>query len=75
MALEVAGKDGGAAFRRAIELVPDYAEAKEAEAETASSGRPSGPPRWLLIAAAAAGLAALAMLALGVMTRRRAAAP
>ncbi len=74
MALEADGKDGGASFRKAIELVPDYAEAKQAEIEAASDDAPAGPPRWPLYAAGAVALAALAMLAIGVMARRRAAA-
>ena len=66
-ALEAAGKDGGANFRRAAELRPDYAPAKAAAARTTPKTRKP----WLLFAAAAGAALALALLVLGILRRRR----
>ena len=66
--LEAQGKDGGADFRRAIVLKPDYAPAKKAE-ETAGGATPR--PIWMLYAAVIAGLLAAALFA-AAMVRRRA---
>ena len=67
-ALEAEGKDGGAEFRRAVALRPDYAPAKTAEHEAA---RRAGPrPMWMLYAAASAGLVALGLFAAGMIRRR-----
>ncbi|MBA3453387.1 MAG: hypothetical protein H0T42_09880 [Deltaproteobacteria bacterium] len=66
--LEAQGKDGGADFRRAIALKPDYAPAKRAE-ETSGGGSPR--PIWMLYAAVIAGLLAAALFA-AAMVRRRA---
>ena len=66
--LEAAGKDGGAEFRRAMALKPDYAPAKRAE-ETAGGASPR--PIWMLYAALIAGLVAAALFA-AAMVRRRA---
>jgi hypothetical protein len=65
-ALEAAGKDGGANFRRAAELRPDYAPAKAAAARTTPSTRKP----WLLWSALAGALAALALLLVGLQRRR-----
>jgi tetratricopeptide (TPR) repeat protein len=66
-ALEAQGKDGGAEFRRATALRPDYAPAKAAEAET----EPSSPrPLWMLYAAGLAGAVALLMFGIAMMRRR-----
>jgi len=64
---EAAGKDGGAAFRRAVELRPDYAEAKQAAAAAAG---PAKRPRWMLYLAGAVGAGALVLLVLGLARRR-----
>ena len=66
-ALEAQGKDGGADFRRAIALKPDYAPAQTA-AETAS-GRPPRPI-WMLYAAIVAALVAAALFAAAMVRRR-----
>ncbi|HVV81738.1 MAG TPA: hypothetical protein VHE35_01620 [Kofleriaceae bacterium] len=66
-ALEAAGKDGGANFRRAAELQPDDAPAKAAAARTTPSVRKP----WLLWGAAGGAAVAMALLVLGI-TRRRA---
>ncbi len=66
--LEAAGKDGGADFRRAMALKPDYAPAKRAE-ET--SGGASPRPIWMLYAALIAGLLAAALFAAAMVRRRR----
>jgi tetratricopeptide (TPR) repeat protein len=61
-----AGKDGSAAFRKAVELRPDYAEAKAAEKEAAA---PIGPPankQWMLYVAGAVALGAVGLLAMGL---------
>lgn len=64
-ALEAAGKDGGADFRKAQALDPEYAPAQAA----AAAAEPS-KPQWMLYAAIAA--ATLAMLLFGAaMLRRR----
>jgi tetratricopeptide (TPR) repeat protein len=65
--LEAAGKDGGADFRRAMALKPDYAPAKRAE-ET--SGGSSPRPIWMLYAALIAGLLAAALFAVAMVRRR-----
>ncbi|MEZ4401978.1 MAG: hypothetical protein R3B06_18250 [Kofleriaceae bacterium] len=65
--LEAAGKDGGANFRRAVALKPDYAPAKAAAAKAEPVARKS----WMLYAGAGVGgLAALFGL-LGALRRRR----
>jgi hypothetical protein len=66
-AIEAAGKDGGAHFRRAVALKPDYAPAQEAAARTAT---PADRP-WLLYAAVAGALLALGFLGAGLVLRRR----
>ncbi len=65
-ALEAAGKDGSANFRRAVALKPDYAPAKAA----AAASEPVARKPWLLYGGA--GVAALAALLamLGLMRRR-----
>ena len=65
-AMEADGKDGTGLFRRAAVTRPDFEEAAEAAADGAR-------PRWMLYAATLAGLAAIALAALGVARRRRAA--
>jgi tetratricopeptide (TPR) repeat protein len=64
-ALEADGKDGSANFRRAIALKPDYAPARAAAGET------SNKQPWLLWAAGAGALFALAFLIAGIQRRRR----
>ncbi len=66
-ALEAAGKDGGANFRRAVALKPDYAPAKAA----AAAAEPARHTPWMLYGGA--GVAALAALfgVLGLVRRRR----
>jgi tetratricopeptide (TPR) repeat protein len=64
--LEAQGKDGGAEFRRAIALRPDYAPAEKAAAH-ADAGH---HPVWLLYAAATALLAALGLFGLAMVRRR-----
>jgi len=67
-ALEGEGKDGGAAFRRAVELKPDYAAAKDAAlAADGATGRKS----WMLYVAGLAALGAVALLGLGLSRRPR----
>lgn len=66
-AQEADGKDGGAAFRRAVELRPDYAQAKEAAAAAAGQGKRK---RWMLYLAGAVGAGALVLLALGLVRRK-----
>lgn len=66
-ALEAAGKDGGANFRRAIELKPDYAPARAA----ATRDEPPVSKPWLLYAAAAGATFALGFLVAGLLRRRR----
>lgn len=65
-ALELAGKDGGADFRRAIALKPDYAPAEEAVERIETGGRPI----WMLYAAFAAAALAAGLFAAGLMHRR-----
>ncbi|HEY6180561.1 MAG TPA: hypothetical protein VIX73_39235, partial [Kofleriaceae bacterium] len=65
-ALEAEGKDGGPDFRRAVALKPDYAPARSAAREVASSGRPS----WMLYAAAGAAVAAMVLFAAAMMRRQ-----
>jgi hypothetical protein len=71
-ALEAAGKDGGPDFRRAIALRPDYAPAKAAEstAERSEPGMRHARPLWMLYAAGAAALAALALFGAAMLRRR-----
>jgi tetratricopeptide (TPR) repeat protein len=64
-ALEAAGKDGSANFRRAVALKPDYAPAREAAARDGAS-----PSPWLLYAAALGAAGALAFLVAGLRRRR-----
>jgi tetratricopeptide (TPR) repeat protein len=66
-AQEADGKDGGAAFRKAIELRPDYAQAKEAAAAAAGPGKSKA---WILYLAGAIGAGAVVLLALGLARRR-----
>lgn len=63
------GKDGSAAFRKAVELRPDYAEAKQAEKAASSPGKPGGN-RWMLYVAAAVALGAIALLAMGLVRKQ-----
>lgn len=66
-ALEAAGKDGSANFRRAVALKPDYAPAKAA----AAAAEPPQHKPWMLYGGAGvAGLAALFGV-LGLVRRRR----
>ncbi|MEJ7603511.1 MAG: tetratricopeptide repeat protein [Kofleriaceae bacterium] len=65
-ALEAQGKDGGADFRRAVALVPDYAPAKTA-ADRVGGSRPV----WMLYAAVGAGGLAMVLFAAAMMRRRR----
>lgn len=68
-AAEAEGKDGGAAFRKAVELKPDYAAAQlAARAATPEAKQPR--KRWMLYAAAGVALGALVVLALGLRRRR-----
>jgi tetratricopeptide (TPR) repeat protein len=67
-ALEAQGKDGGPDFRRAVALKPDYAPA-EAAADRAS---PSGRPTWMLFAAVAAAVIAMALFGVAMLRRRAA---
>jgi len=64
--LEAQGKDGGAEFRRAVALRPDYAPAETA----AAHAEPSHRPVWLLYAAAFALLAALGLFGVAMVKRR-----
>jgi hypothetical protein len=67
-ALQAAGKDGGADFRRAAALKPDYVPAKAAaDAATPSAG---GKPLWMLYAAASALVVALVLAAVAMVRRR-----
>ncbi|HVK73406.1 MAG TPA: hypothetical protein VM734_08780 [Kofleriaceae bacterium] len=66
-ALEAAGKDGSANFRRAVALKPDYAPARAAAAKDAP---PTKKP-WLLYTAIAGGLLALGFLGAGLVLRKR----
>jgi tetratricopeptide (TPR) repeat protein len=66
-ALEKAGKDGSADFRRAVELRPDYAPAKEAVAAVEDSGL-----SWLLYAAGLAAVGAVVLLGVGLSRRKTA---
>ncbi len=68
-AAEAAGKDGAASFRKAVELKPDYAEAKSA-ARAATPEAKVARKRWMLYAAAGVALGALFVLALGLRRRR-----
>jgi hypothetical protein len=65
--LEAAGKDGGPDFRIAVANDPDYAPAKSAAENAASSD--SAKPAWMLYAAI--GAAGLAMLLFGAAMMRR----
>ncbi len=65
-AMEAAGKDGTGLYRRAAATKPDFEEA----AQAATGG---DRPRWMLYVASLAGLIAVALAALGVSRRRRAA--
>lgn len=65
--LEAQGKDGGADFRRAIALKPDYAPAQDA-AESAAGG--GARPIWMLYAAVVAGGLAALLFAAAMMRRR-----
>jgi tetratricopeptide (TPR) repeat protein len=67
-ALESQGKDGGPDYRRAIALKPDYAPAQTAAERTSSSGRPT----WMLFAAVAAAIAAMALFGVAMLRRRAA---
>ncbi len=64
-ALEADGKDGGADFRRAVALKPDYAPAQTAVERVEGTSRPT----WMLYGAVIAG--ALAALLFAVAMRRR----
>jgi hypothetical protein len=64
-ALETAGKDGSANFRRAVALKPDYAPARAAAAKDGQATKP-----WLLWAAAAGATFALGFLIAGLRRRR-----
>ena len=64
--LEVAGKDGGPDFRRAVALKPDYAPARTAAREVAVGSHPV----WMLYAAAAAVAAAMLLFAVAMVRRR-----
>ena len=64
--LEAAGKDGGANFRRAAELRPDYAPAKAAAARSTPKARRP----WLLWSAIAGAGLALGLLVVGILRRR-----
>ena len=66
-AQEAAGLDGGAAYRRAVELEPDFAEAKSAAAK-ASGAEPR--KRWMLYLAGGVAAGAVLLLALGLVRRR-----
>ena len=61
------GKDGGADFRRAIALKPDYAPAERA-AETAGGRSPR--PIWMLYAAVLAAMLAAGLFAVAMLRRR-----
>jgi tetratricopeptide (TPR) repeat protein len=65
-ALKAEGKDGGAEFRRAVALRPDYAPAKTA-AEHSDGGH---RPLWLLYGAATTLLAALGLFGAAMIRRR-----
>lgn len=65
-AMEASGQDGTGLYRRAAATKPDFKEA----AQAATGG---DRPRWMLYAASLAGLVAVALAALGVSRRRRAA--
>ncbi len=65
--LEAQGKDGGADFRRAIALKPDYAPAERA-AETAGGRSPR--PIWMLYAAVLAAMLAAGLFAVAMLRRR-----
>jgi hypothetical protein len=65
-AQQAAGKDGGPAFKRAIQLRPESAPAKKAAAATA----PPGAPRWLLVGAGGAALLSIIFAAIGFRRRK-----
>lgn len=65
--LEAQGKDGGPEYRAAVALVPDYAPAEEAAERTTPDKK---RPRWMLVAAGFAGLAAIALFAMAMLRRR-----
>lgn len=65
---EADGKDGSAAYRRAVELRPDYAEAKRAA--RAASGAADSGPSWMLYAAGCVAAGALLLLVLGLRRRK-----
>jgi tetratricopeptide (TPR) repeat protein len=67
--LEAQGKDGGAEFRKAYALRPDYAPAKEAAVRASGGG---SPPTWMLYAAVLSIAASLALFAVAMVRRRRA---
>jgi tetratricopeptide (TPR) repeat protein len=66
-AQEAEGKDGGASFRRAVELKPDYAAAKVAAANADGATRTKS---WMLYVAGLAAVGALALLVLGLARRK-----
>jgi len=66
-ALEAQGKDGGPDYRRAVALKPDYAPARSAASEVASS---AGRPTWMLYAAAGVAAVAVLLFAAAMMRRR-----
>lgn len=65
-ALEAQGKDGGADYRRAVALKPDYAPAQTAAQRVETAGRPT----WMLYGAGLAALVAAALLGVGMLRRR-----
>jgi tetratricopeptide (TPR) repeat protein len=67
-ALEAEGGDGSASYARAVQLQPDYAPAREAAERT---GVVEPRRRWMLYAGVAGGAAAVLLLGLGLVLRRR----
>lgn len=71
-ALEAQGKDGGADFRRAIALKPDYSPAQDAADDAGSPPGSRDRPVWMLYGALFAGGLAALLFAVAMMRRRNA---
>lgn len=69
-ALEGQGKDGGPWFRKAVELRPDYAPAKEAAVRASGGSKPT----WMIYAAVVAAIMALGLFAAAMARRGKPAA-
>lgn len=69
-ALEAQGKDGGPWFRKAVELRPDYAPAKEAAVRASGGSKPT----WMIYGAIVAAIMALGLFAAAMARRGKPAA-